>query len=308
MNARSKTLLAGLCLVVFATFAVAAAAQEGTQKAGQTGALKWALKVNETRGPVRAADVSSPLGKEVSSQILGGPTNGSDAAYLIFTRMPPGARGPALFTLPDDHLYLVLEGRMTVQIGTDKFLAEPYTGVVIPAGIPHEVSNADAGSEARVFEVIAPGSSRDLMSMLKPAQPRKVENAAQYIRKPKVPGQGELKPGLNGARFAGRDLGSAQQMRIDSTLPGSGGPKPHVHKFQQVYFETEGTTTLTYGLLTYPVPKYSIAIIPPGAVHTNNNKGNVIERHIVLLLNEPADRSEPFDIEVEFKGGVGGTQ
>jgi len=306
MSNGRKSLIAGLCVVVVAASVTGAVAQEGPQKASQKGALKWTLKVNETRGPVRAAAVPSPLSKEVSSEILGGPTNGSDAAYLIFTRMPPGAHGPALFTLPDDHLYLVLEGRMNVQIGTDKFVAERYTGVVIPAGIPHEVSNAEAASETRVFEVIAPGSSRDLMSLLKPAQPRKVENAAQYIRTPKVPAQGELKPGLNGARFAGRDLGSAEQMRIDSTLPGSGGPKPHVHKFTQVYFETEGETTLTYGLLTYPLPRYSIAIIPPGVVHTNNNRTNAVERHVVLLLNEPPDRSEPFDIEVEFKGGVGG--
>jgi hypothetical protein len=30
-----------------------------------------------------------------------------------------------------------------------------------------------------------------------------------------------------------------------------------------------------------------------------------VERHAVLLLNEPADRAEPFDVEVEFKRTVG---
>jgi quercetin dioxygenase-like cupin family protein len=68
-----------------------------------------------------------------------------------------------------------------------------------------------------------------------------------------------------------------------------------------VYFETEGETTLTYGLMTYRLPKYSIAIIPPGVVHTNDNRTKAVERHATLLLNEPPDRSEPFDIEVEFK-------
>ena len=72
-----------------------------------------------------------------------------------------------------------------------------------------------------------------------------------------------------------------------------------------MYFETEGETTLTYGLLTYRLPKYSIAIIPPGVVHTNSNKTNAVERHAVLLLNEPTDRAEPFDVEVEFKRTVG---
>jgi mannose-6-phosphate isomerase-like protein (cupin superfamily) len=301
MSTRRDSLAVGMLVVAWAAVTIAAPGQNVAQRTGPQGALTWALKVNATRGPIRAADISSPLGKEVRSEILGGPTNGSDAAYLIFTRMPPSAQGPALFTLPDDHLYLVLEGKLNIRIGTDVFAAGPHTGIVIPPGVPHEVSNADTAAETRVLEVIAPGSSRDLLSMLKPAQPRKVENAAQYIRTPKVPAAGELKPGLNGATFAGRDLGTVEQMRIDSTLPGSGGPKPHVHKFQQVYFETEGTTTLTYGLLTYPLPKYSIAVIPPAVVHTNNNGTTAVERHVVLLLNEPADRSEPYDIEVEFK-------
>ena len=95
-------------------------------------------------------------------------------------------------------------------------------------------------------------------------------------------------------------------MRIDSTLAGSGGPRPHVHKFEQVYFEIEGKTTLTYGLLSYELPKYSIAIIPPGVVHTNGNQTTAPERHVTLLLDELADPNEPLDIEVEFKGAVGG--
>jgi len=297
MKARTKCFVAGLFLVLPATF--------GTTVAAQTGAAKpnWTVKVKETRGPVRAADLS-PLGKTASSEILAGPTNGSDAGYLIFTRMPAGAHGPALFTLPDDHLYLVLEGKMNVQIGTDKFVAEKNTAVVIPPGIPHEVWNADAQPETHL-EVIAPGSSRDLMSMLKPAQARKVENADQYIHQPKVPAQSELKPGLNGVIFAERKTGTNEQMRIDSTLPGQGGPKTHVHKFQQVYFSIEGQTTISYGLATYPLPKYSIAVIPAGVVHTNSNKTSAMERHITLLMPEPKDRSEPFDIEFEQKGPAG---
>jgi len=40
-------------------------------------------------------------------------------------------------------------------------------------------------------------------------------------------------------------------------------------------------------------------------VHTNSNKTNAVERHAVLLLNEPPDRAAPFDVEVEFKRTVG---
>jgi mannose-6-phosphate isomerase-like protein (cupin superfamily) len=267
--------------------------------------VKWNVRINETRGPIRAADVKTPLAKEMVSEILAGPTNGSDNGYVIFTRTPSGARGPSLFTLADDHLYLVLEGRMSIQIGTDKFTVNKYDAVQVPANTPHEVWNADAEPEAHL-EVIAPGSSRDLLSMLKPARPRKVDNAAQYVRTAKVPAQAELKPGLNGATFVSRQTGSTTQMRIDSTLPGAGGPRTHIHKFVQVYFSIEGQTTVEYGLNLYPLPKYSIAVIQAGVVHTNYNRSTAIERHVVLLMPQPAEGEGPLDVEYERKGAIAG--
>lgn len=297
MTRRTKFVVAAFFVFVSASSSRAPAAAQ--QRAATP---KWDVRINETRGPLRAADLK-PLTTGASSEILAGPTNGSDYGYLIFTRMAGGAHGPSLFTLPDEHLYLVVEGRMNIQIGADQFAVNQYEGVWLPAGIPHEVWNADAGGEAH-FEVIAPGSSRDLMSMLKPAQARKVENAAQYIRRPKVPGQTELKSGLNGATFAARTTGGTIQMRIDSTQPGQGGPKPHVHKFQQVYFSIEGQTSVEYGLNDFALPKYSIAIIQPGVVHTNSNKTSSVERHITLLMPQLEDPNEPLDVEYERKGPV----
>ena len=185
MNVRASGIVAGVVILASASGLAGDGGQPGATTAGP-GAPKWTIRLNETRGPVRAADLSSPLGKEASSEILGGPANGSDSGYVLFTRMAPGAQGPGLFTLQDNHLLMVLEGTMSVQIGTDTFLAEPRTAIVLPAGIPHRVWNADA-IEVRALEVIAPGSSRDVVSMVTPAQPVRVENAAQYIRKGNVP-------------------------------------------------------------------------------------------------------------------------
>src|SRR5262245_50324262 len=215
MTLRMTTAVAGVLLSAMA-LALTATAQKGDQK----NRLTWAAQLREARGPIRPVDVAAPLGKNVSSQILGGPANGSDAGYLIYTRMPAGAHGPALFTLPADHLYLVLLGKMTIQIGTDKFVAGPDTGVMIPAGVPHEACNADAAPEAHV-EVIAPAPSRDLAAMLKPAEPRKIDNASQYVR-PAPPLPAELRPGLNPQRLFARNTGSPNQMRIDSSPAGTG--------------------------------------------------------------------------------------
>ena len=287
-----KSLTGALFVLVLAALALTAAAQTGP--AG----LHWALRLNEMRGPIRTVNLSQPLGKEASSEILGGPTNGSDNAYLIYTRMPAGAHGPALFTLPVEHYYVVMSGKMTVQIGIDTFVAGPMNGVVIPANTPHEVWNAGVEPEAHL-EVIAPATSRDLMSMLKPARPKKVENAAQYIRPIAVPAAKDLKPGLNGVVFTNLAQGSPNTVRLDSTLPGSGGPPTHVHRFEQVYFMVEGATTVIYGVDRLKASKGDIVILPPAVVHTNLNESGAPERHITLLL--PQNESGPADVEFEMK-------
>jgi mannose-6-phosphate isomerase-like protein (cupin superfamily) len=288
-----KSLVAGVFVLVLTAPAGSVLAQ------GSPGSLRWVLRLNETRGPIRTADTSQLPGKDASSEILGGPANGSDNAYLIYTRMPAGARGPALFTLPVEHYYVVLSGRMTVQIGTDTFVAGPMTGVVIPMDTPHAVWNAGAEPEAHL-EVIAPAPSRELMSMLKPAQPRKIENAAAYIRPIAVPAAKDLKPGLNGAVVTNRDRGSPNTVRLDSTLAGSGGPATHVHRFEQVYFMVEGATTILYGADRFKASKNDIVILAPGVVHTNVNESGMPERHLTLLLPQNVDG--PADIEFEMKG------
>jgi hypothetical protein len=80
-----------------------------------------------------------------------------------------------------------------------------------------------------------------------------------------------------------------------------------VHKFTQAYFSIQGETTLMHGLLSYPLPKYTLGFIEPGTVHTNNNKTTAVERHITVLFPEPmrpSSKEEPWDLEVEIKGGV----
>src|SRR4030095_16220785 len=154
--------------VALGGFVVAVALGSGAAGQYAQNKAEWNLRLNETRGPIRTADVS-PLSQGAVSEILDGPTNGSENAYLLYTRMAPGAHGPALFTLPVEHYYVVLSGRMRVQIGTATFTAEPMTGVVIPADVPHSVWNADTQPEAHL-EAIAPAPSRDLLAMVKTAQ------------------------------------------------------------------------------------------------------------------------------------------
>src|SRR5258705_1007438 len=97
-----KSLVAGVFVLVLTAPAGSVLAQ------GTPGSVRWALRLNDTRGPIRTADTSSLPGKDASSEILGGPANGSDNAYLIYTRMPAGARRPAPLSLPVGTHYVPL--------------------------------------------------------------------------------------------------------------------------------------------------------------------------------------------------------
>jgi mannose-6-phosphate isomerase-like protein (cupin superfamily) len=299
MKTQTNVFITGLFVILVAamTLTPTGAAQTG-------GKLHWNLRINPTPGPIRTADMSAPTGNAALSEVLGGPTNGSDNAYLIYTRMAPGARGPAMFTLPVEDDYVVLSGKMNVQIGTDKFVAGPYTAVVIPANTPHEVWNAGTEAEAN-FEVISSLTpqkdlSRDLMSMLKPAQATKVDNAANCIREIKFIPTSDLKPGLNGQAWTDRTRGSGFQIRLDSALKGNGNTTTHIHEFEQVYFGTEGDMSLSYGLDDLVVKKGDIAIVQPGVVHANAST-TAVERHLTLLLPQPPPNSGPADVEYDRK-------
>ncbi len=292
-QARPKAFEVGVFLILFVSLAIVA---QGAKKNGNA----QFYHDSTVRGPIRPVDLS-PLRKEVSSEIVAGPASGLETAFLIYTRMPAGSHGPAMYTLPVDHTYLVLAGKMNIELGTDKFVAGPDTLVLVHAGVPHETWN-DGSDQVTVVEVVTPAPARDLLSLMKPAEPRKIENAAQYVRYVAPPTT--LVKGLNSQRYADRKSDSQNVAeRIDNVMPGSGGPALHVHPFDQIYFDFAGGMKIQYGLDTYSVKANSFVIVSTGVIHTNWNDGTGNERHITLLLHEP--EKQPFDIPVELKPNAG---
>jgi hypothetical protein len=61
------------------------------------------------------------------------------------------------------------------------------------------------------------------MSMLKPAQPRKIATLPSHPQT-QIPAAADLKPGLNRQTYTNKAMGSPVTIAIDSTLSGSGGP------------------------------------------------------------------------------------
>jgi mannose-6-phosphate isomerase-like protein (cupin superfamily) len=246
--------------------------------------------LSPARGPVRPVDLS-PFQGDVSSEILAGPTNGLESSYLLYTRMAPKARAKGLYTLPVDHTYLVISGKLNVQLGTDQFVVEPDTLVFVPAGVPHQAWNANAEPEAD-FQAVTPAPSRDLVALMKPATARKIENAAQYIHV--APPLGTLAGGtghesLNERILISRETTGSEHVleRLNDMLPGGGRTELHLHPFDQAYFIKHGTMTINYGAASYQAPANSLVVLPVGVVHSNENTGSTVQSVITLLLPEP---------------------
>jgi mannose-6-phosphate isomerase-like protein (cupin superfamily) len=254
--------------------------------------------LSKARGPLRQVDLS-PFKEEVSSEILAGPTNGLDVAYIVYTRLAAGARKKGLYTLPVDHTFLVLAGKMNVQLGTDEFVVGPETLVLVPAGAPHQIWNAGSEPVAE-FEVITPDPARDLASMVKPAQPRKIENAVQYVRV--APPLEKLAGGINERILADKSTGSPNVLeRLNAVLTGGGRTGPHYHPFDQLYFIQKGTMTVLYGTATYQAGPNTLVAIPRGVIHNNTNEAPEPNSYVTLLVPDIMPRGGPLQI-----GGGGG--
>ncbi len=242
--------------------------------------------VTKSSGPLRPIDLSPFQGK-TSTEILASPDNGLQAEIVMYTRLAPGAPKRGLYTLPADHTYLVMKGKVNLQLGTDEFVLDPNTLVLVHPGVPAQIWNS--GSEqAEVLEAIAPIASSDLAFLMRPAAATKVANAAQYIFL--APPLGEMKKGighegLNERVMASTDNGSMHILeRLDDVPPGSGGPPTHTHEEDQLYLVTAGTMTVEYKGAKSPATPNTLVVLHRGVPHANTNTGDVVESHITLLM------------------------
>ena len=236
--------------------------------------------------PLRPIDLSPFQGK-YSTEILAAPSTGLQAEIVMYTRLAPGAGKRGLYTMPADHTFLVMKGKLNFQLGTDEFVLEPNTLALVHPDVPAQIWNAGS-EEVQVLEVVSPIASSDLSYLMQPAKPSKVENAAQYIFL--APELGEMKKGvghegLNERVMASTDNGSKHILeRLDDVLPGSGGPPTHTHEEDQLYLVTAGTMTVEYKGQKMPANPNTLVVLPRGVKHANTNQADVTESHITLLM------------------------
>lgn len=65
------------------------------------------------------------------------PGEASDGRFALIEFLFPQHASPPLHTHPQDESYFVLEGRLTIQAGDQRFGLEPGAAAVVPIGVPH---------------------------------------------------------------------------------------------------------------------------------------------------------------------------
>ena len=259
----------------------------------QSGTGIQGVQPTKATGFVRHVDVAT-FPNEFHGEIIAGPNSGAESCYLIYTRVPPGVHGPALHTHSVDQFYFVLSGTMNVQLGEDKFVVGPETLVFIPAGTPHMNWNSGSVSETHL-EIIVPPAP--LESLAKPAFPRKVPNAKEYIRRVKrEPLQGQ---GFAAQWLARQSTGSKHAaVRQDELQQGSGSTGLHFNAFDQFFFVTNGKMNVELGFRHLQAGANTLVLVPAGMVHRIWNDGPAVERHITILVPE-REPLEKFEYPVE---------
>lgn len=105
-------------------------------------------------GPAEGKDLTNPIGGGMVVKVRDQDTAGSYSVYD--NTIPPGSPGPRphLHRHHEEAFY-VLEGELTVRVGSRKIVAPSGSFVVVPRGVVHQPSNP--GTEpTRVLLVFSP--------------------------------------------------------------------------------------------------------------------------------------------------------
>lgn len=226
----------------------------------------------------------------------------SEHALVIATLVPPGCQGPARHKHTSDQIYIILEGEITIELGTDVRTASAGSAIFIPAGVPHHNYN-DGDTDEVHLEVIAPG--------ILPIEPVAIftdETDAQGLPYYVVQaGENVLTPMPNFSidMLVDRERGSEHAtINIANVGPRSSGPPTHVHAFHQFYFVLEGTSSVEVGLDRFDAGPDTLIILPAGVPHRQWNEADVPERHLTILTPSPTGPNtpeSPWDIAVELR-------
>jgi quercetin dioxygenase-like cupin family protein len=232
-----------------------------------------------------------------------------ESCVLIATKVPAGARGPENHVHPSDQLYYVIDGEVTVQLGSDVHTASADSAVFIPSGVPHH--NWNAGSDPEVhLEILAPGSL-GIQRLAEFTESLDSRGLPYAVFAPDEERTRELDGGMTVTRLIGRDQESIYAHIYLAGLPvAAAGPSLHTHDFDQFYLVLEGLLGVQIGLQEFTVGPNHIVILPAGVPHRQWNAGEDVERHLAILTpppERPNSDDAPWDISVELRAAAHAT-
>jgi mannose-6-phosphate isomerase-like protein (cupin superfamily) len=193
-----------------------------------------------------------------------------------------GGRSTARPAFGTERYALVLEGRAGYSTADGPVMAEAGEVIFLPSG---ETACVVGEADSVWAEIEAPlrpdAKSSTAAPSVIPVDPAKFEGT-----------------GFAYQALVGREMG-AQTMRMNvlRVAPGAGSPDFHIHAFAQIYIIQDGDMTLDIGRKRVQASKNSVVVLPAGVVHRNFNASGADERHVSLLVPEPAE-GEIFDFAV----------
>jgi quercetin dioxygenase-like cupin family protein len=83
------------------------------------------------------------------------PGEASDGRFALIEFLFPQGASPPVHTHPQDESYVVLEGRLTIRAGDDRFELGPGGTVLVPMGVPHTFRVDSEGARVLVLSTPA---------------------------------------------------------------------------------------------------------------------------------------------------------
>lgn len=226
---------------------------------------------------------------------------GGESCTIIGTRVPSGRAGFAHHIHRSDQLYYVLKGETNIQFGSTVEVVREGTAAFIPGGLAHHNWNPSDADEVHL-EVIAPGTypGRPLAERREPGE----DEDGPYFLRPRDEAK-YASPDKSSDWLVTREQGSPHAtLRIANIPPSGGGPKLHVHDFDQFFFVLEGVLTVQVALETHTAGPGHLVVLPAGVPHRQWNGGAAPERHLAILTPSPElpnTPQTPWDVLVSLE-------
>lgn len=203
--------------------------------------------------------------------------------------------GPGLHYHHSDQIYYLVHGSMNVRLGHHVHSVVTGSLVFIPAGLAHCNWNSGLGAETHLEMIIpAPSPLKQKIAYMVDSPEDVPEeyktNRKGYIRHVDPSRLKQPLPGFWTAALADPSCGSLHTViNYSEVAVGSGGPKTHIHEFDQYYFVLDGELTIEVALQKYTVGPNTLVILPAGVPHRQYNAGSTTEKHLAILAPAPEE-------------------